>query len=1240
MSQHTLIRNAIATMEQGAFQSLCAHYLARTTNGDLQTPGSVDENDKTRKGRPDIFMLLPDGTYLLAECTTKDGRDKNQFLEKLKADLEGCLDFKSLGLVQEQVKQITLCFNSTIDTVMTEELNGYVAGSGVALRFLSLTTLSEFLYSVDRVYARDELGIPFDTGQVLDKRTFLKQYRKRDLATPLDNPIVGRETQITDLAELLEKRQIVIMTGPAGVGKSRLALQAIDVYCAKHEDAVAYYIFNKSGGITDDLLAYIQAGGHYILLLDDANRKPDNLIAALESGLADNTKIRIIVTVRDYAVRSIVECCRNTDFERFHVSELDREAIFKLLTAQPFQVKSDAAIERILSIAKGNARLAIMAANVYLKAGNMDAISDVSQIYDQYFAPVIDDLTVLHDNLHLRVLGLISFFNTIDVEMEFDQGILQLFGIQSDQFLEAASHLESQEIVEIYQHTTAKITEQVLATYLFNEVFFRKRLLSFELLLNTYFSRNHARFTDTITPSIQAFGTSIIDDNLQILLPYWDNVHSNQSEAYKFLFLFGPYLPEQTLAFASVVIRDTPDSGGGFVLPRHYHNSGGYPHDPVLSLLAQFYHRTDDKLTSSLALACRYVAKQKESLAKVIDQMKTSFALTDEDMSTGFHRQKIIMDWLINQFDKSQEARLIYYHVFYHVLINRFYSQEYYCQTDNGPSFIDAFRDLRLRFWQKTFAFAEIDRPFVMQLLLDYIEQEPHLYPFMAYTDLPEFEDLIIKKLDTGSFTECYFVNEYKSLLSAKGIMILDRLGKRFNKFRTPLYRLFEKLTFRSTKYHERFTTSEAFQRLEERKSKDLNKMLPISDLASFERLYEQAEAIYSFPDHSKTDLSTAFRMILNHAFENNICLGFELLEFYLTKEQHFIFNPFEIYQRIFRYGTESTEQLYELLQKVTFRYSQNWLERFFDWLPEEQLNDINIERLLLCYSNASSGIKIYPHYFSKYENKRPGIMAELLHILGAIRDRNAEFRYELAHNFFRTFDYLIRDHIDLSIRIYLQQEDIDAHYDLYADEFFFIFEINPNFFMIFFDHMIDKLKQTQRDIGKYLSKIWNYDQAEELVFAVLVRLKELDYYSYISHPASVFFSQLTEERQELAINVIKRLISSFSDDRQNTNIALDIVRHTLPGHFDDIIRHIVLTNPNPEFFGKLDFYPNHFSANSKWQIWADFKAEVLRGVAEAIRRLVNSIDYLEHQELLSRRIHIQKENADWERKLIFRGFR
>ncbi|MGZ3812298.1 MAG: nSTAND3 domain-containing NTPase [Mucilaginibacter sp.] len=1240
MSNHTMIRNAIATMEQGRFQLLCGHYLARTTRGDLQMPGAVDRNEKTRKGRPDIFMLLPDGTFLLSECTTKDDRDQNQLLEKLKKDLEGCLDFASLGLTVDQVNQIVLCFNGSIDPTISAELKRIAAASGIPLRLVGLATLAEYFYSVDRVYARDELGVPFDTGQVLTKGDFLGRYRKRELATPLDNPIIGRDRELTNLAQLLEQHEIIILTGAAGVGKSRLALQAIDAYLLQHAEAEAYYIFNKSGGITDDLITYLQPDGHYVLMLDDANRKPDNLIAALDSALNERMKIKLVVTVRDYALHSVVECCRNRDFKRFHVDQLDREAINRLLTETPFQIASGEAVERILFIAQGNPRLAIMAAQVYLKEQGLAAIADVTSIYDQYFAPVIDDLAVLNDNLYLRVLGLVAFFNSIDVEMEFDQGVLKQFNIPVEEFLEAASQLEAQEVVEIYQHSTVKITEQVLATYLFYEVFFHKQLLSFELLLNTYFVRNHARFTDSLNPAIQAFGTRIIDENRQTLLNFWDSIQANKSDAYQVLSLFGRYLPEQTLAFAAGIIRDTPESDEEFMLPKHYHSPSGYPHEPVLALLAQFYDRHDDKLISSVALALRYVAKQKSSIAKVIDQMKTHFAPTDEDFSAGFSRQQLIIDWLIQQFDKSQEARLIYDHVFYHILINRFYGREYYCQTENGPAFIDTFGQLRSSFLQKLFEFPEIDRPFIIQLLLDYLDQEPHLYPFMVASDLKQFEELALKQLDPHSFTECYFVSAYKELLNNKGVATDEFLTKWMKKFRTPAYRLFEKLTFRSAKYRERFTTSEAFTRLEDKKSKDLNKMLPMPDLQSFKRLYATIDKIYTFPDRSKTDLSSALSMLLTHAFKTNEALGFELLEFYLTKEQQSFFNPLAVYTVLFARGHESIEKLYTLLQNVKFKYQQQWMERYFDWLPEDAVTPVNLERLLCCYQKASNGLQLFPQYFMKYENKKPGVVAELLKILADKRQLDSEFQYRLSHDFFRTFDYLVKEQTDLCIKVYLQQEDIDLHYDLYGDEFFFIFDLHPDFFMKFFDFMLDKLKETQRDIGKYLSRIWNYEQAEDLVFSVLVRLRELDYYSYVSHPGSVFFVQLNEAQQERAITVIKKLVSAFPDDRQNANIALDIVRHTIPLYFDDLLRHLVSTNSDPQFFGKLDFYPNHFSANGKWQIWADYKAQVLRDVAEAIRQLPNAVDYLEHQEILSRRIHIQKANADMERKLIFRGFR
>jgi hypothetical protein len=51
---------------------VCNAYLTQTYSGHLQSPGTVIGKEKTRKGRPDAFLLQDNGRYILGEYTTQD----------------------------------------------------------------------------------------------------------------------------------------------------------------------------------------------------------------------------------------------------------------------------------------------------------------------------------------------------------------------------------------------------------------------------------------------------------------------------------------------------------------------------------------------------------------------------------------------------------------------------------------------------------------------------------------------------------------------------------------------------------------------------------------------------------------------------------------------------------------------------------------------------------------------------------------------------------------------------------------------------------------------------------------------------------------------------------------------------------------------------------------------------------------------------------------------------------------
>ncbi|WP_345951306.1 hypothetical protein ABDD95_07700 [Mucilaginibacter sp. PAMB04274] len=125
-----------------------------------------------------------------------------------------------------------------------------------------------------------------------------------------------------------------------------------------------------------------------------------------------------------------------------------------------------------------------------------------------------------------------------------------------------------------------------------------------------------------------------------------------------------------------------------------------------------------------------------------------------------------------------------------------------------------------------------------------------------------------------------------------------------------------------------------------------------------------------------------------------------------------------------------------------------------------------------------------------------------------------------------------------------------------------------------------------------------------------------------------------------MATEVLDRLVLNHSTDVRMLNIILDITRNNIPELYHPYIQKIITINPNLEVFENLQFFNNHFSSSGN-QIWADHKADVLLSIYEYIRvNLPNPLDYLEHRDFLTRRIAAFKESADWERKLIFRGYR
>jgi hypothetical protein len=496
MTRLQAIENALKSINQAAFQELCDSFLALRNNNysAFSRLGSQSGKQKTIKGTPDTFLLLPNGQYIFVEHSTNvtDG------LNKLQDDIKKCLDEKKTGIPISQIAEIILCvnFNLTPDEVQT--LFDLLKSTGISLTIYTLDALSIELSLHHRDLTHHYLGLSLDTGQIVSIKKFIIEYNRasQGIATPLDNTFQHREDELRLLIDSIHSYDFIIITGAAGIGKTKLSLEGINKFLADNLSFSAYCISYKSHTLLDDLYQYIENDRDYLLFVDDANRiDAFNQITGFFKSDRKG-KLKIVITVRDYAYQEIGVLCQEFIYKRIDIFKLVDEQLIDVIKAKPFEILNPDYQKEIVRIADGNPRIAIMTALLAKEEQNIYALYDVSDLFEKYFSTFIKDDGEFANELNIKCLGIIAFFYTIPFkERHVTISVLDTFGITYSDFIESIDKLDKLELVEIkYDHV--KIPEQNLGTFFFYKAFIKEELLPFFTLLSTFFMSNTGRFKE------------------------------------------------------------------------------------------------------------------------------------------------------------------------------------------------------------------------------------------------------------------------------------------------------------------------------------------------------------------------------------------------------------------------------------------------------------------------------------------------------------------------------------------------------------------------------------------------------------------------------------------------------------------------------------------------------------------------------------------------------------------------
>jgi hypothetical protein len=305
MSKINQIEKSLQNIDATSFHKLVDSYLSKAYSYHIVSNGTKLGEDKPTKGTPDSYVILENGKYIFIEYTTQKSNIKNKFLD----DLNKCFDKDKTGIPIKSIEKIILACNSDLAPDEIKNLKNKCSEHNIDCIILGNSTISNELFSRYPSIAKDFLSISIDTGQILDYDDFIKNYNSNKFSTSLNTTLLCRKKELKSLYANIENSAVVLITGIAGIGKTKLALEVCKEYSEKN-NFIFKGILNRGADIYDDLISYFTSVNKQVLILiDDANRvKPAlEFLQEYYGEKLKNGDFKIVATVRDYAKEKILQ---------------------------------------------------------------------------------------------------------------------------------------------------------------------------------------------------------------------------------------------------------------------------------------------------------------------------------------------------------------------------------------------------------------------------------------------------------------------------------------------------------------------------------------------------------------------------------------------------------------------------------------------------------------------------------------------------------------------------------------------------------------------------------------------------------------------------------------------------------------------------------------------------------------------------------------------------------------------
>lgn len=550
--ENELLRIGPSKLQDIVFQIITKKY----TPVNAVNLGSASGTETTRIGTPDGFIQLSNGDYIYVEVTIQ----KTELMSKIKADIKKCKDKAETLLASDgNVRKVIYACLGKLDSTEIQECQklckDFCIEPKTPFEFWGLDKLSIMLTQEYQSIARSELNIKFTYGLV---KTLDEYLLCNEFDVSHTHEFLFRENELSEMENKLFLKNVVLLNGPAGCGKTRLCMQLAKKL--KHDGTVKEVYYVKDAYYNSfDLLCTEIGTDKTIIILDDVNRLP--YIKEFVIYVQTHKNIYVLATVRDYAVKTILDDLKINNLENLLEnievgalkSEQQDDIIKKIIPGASYDT-----LNAIHNVAHENLRFAIMMAEVLIKDEYMP--TKMAELMEKHFKRVDSDLKEAITNgnnlVYLKALVLLAFFHRIVIDdgssdWNTISSAMNHFGIDITDFCDAMAYWDRKEVVNMsFDGQVYEIGDQILSAYIFYKLVVEEKQIALKDMFYEFFPKYHKCFVDMFNSILPTYGVKN-GIAVQQLEELWNNIYKIKydNESVQFISTFYKLLPIEALHY-------------------------------------------------------------------------------------------------------------------------------------------------------------------------------------------------------------------------------------------------------------------------------------------------------------------------------------------------------------------------------------------------------------------------------------------------------------------------------------------------------------------------------------------------------------------------------------------------------------------------------------------------------------------------------------------------------------------